>query len=93
MPVIVCSHYNPPKYGIIDRFNVLPKYYMFKYIISHNNKLQETLNTTLNVNYIWYNSETDSIEIWGDSKSDVEKCREVIQNYIEFKCWKYIIHE
>lgn len=94
MSTIRYTHYNPPNYGMFHKFKVLPKYYMHKYILSKSsNSLEGHLSKIDNVNYIWYNSESNIMEIWGNRYEDMKKCRNVIENYIEYKYWEEIIHE
>ena len=94
MNMIRYTHYNPPNYGMFHKFKVLPKYYMYKYILpKSNNSLEGHLSKIDNVNYIWYNSESNIMEIWGNTYEDMRKCRNIIENYIEYKYWEEIIHE
>ena len=93
MNYIRYTQYSPPNYGMFHKFKVLPKYYMYKYILPKNRSLEKHLNKIDNVNYIWYNSESNIIEIWGNKHEDLKKCRNIIENFIEYKYWKIIIHE
>lgn len=93
MSTICYTQYSPPNYGMFDKFKVLPKYYMHKYILKKHKSLEKHLNQIDNVNYIWYNSESNIIEIWGNTYEDLEKCRNVIESFIEYEYWKVLIQE
>lgn len=92
MNVIRYTHYTPPNYGMFHKFNVLPKYYMHKYILTKSNALDRCLSK-IDVNYIWYNAESNIMEIWGNTYEDMKECRDLIEDYIEYKYWQSIVYE